>query len=95
MTGFSRLEQKDIRLFAADRIQLPDIALAVGSVTETVNVEASAVILQTMSSERAGIVTGTQMVDLALNGRNYSNLMKTVPGVIAEGSNINGRRGDT
>jgi len=32
--GFSKLEQKDIRLFAADKMSLPDIVLAVGAVTD-------------------------------------------------------------
>ena len=93
--GFSKLEQKDIRLFAADRMQLPDIALAVGSVTETVNVEASAVMLQTLSSERSGVVTGTQLVEVAVNGRSYSSLFKTVVGFNGDSSNSNGRRSDT
>ncbi|MDQ2925959.1 MAG: carboxypeptidase-like regulatory domain-containing protein [Acidobacteriota bacterium] len=51
--GFTKLAQKDIRLFAADKVSLPDLALAVGSVNETVSVEASAVNLQTKSSERS------------------------------------------
>jgi hypothetical protein len=33
----STLEQKDIRLFAADKMSLPDIVLAVGAVTDTIN----------------------------------------------------------
>jgi hypothetical protein len=93
--GFSKLEQKDIQLFAADRMALPDMALAVGAVTETVNVEASAVALQTLSSERSGIVTGTQLVDVAVNGRTYTSLFKTVPGFNGDTSNSNGRRVDT
>ena len=92
--GFSKVEQKDIQLFATDRMALPDIALAVGSVTETVNVEASAVVLQTLSSERSGTVTGTQVVDLALNGRNYTGLYKTVAGFNGDTANTNGRRTD-
>ena len=93
--GFSKLEQKDIKVFAADKIALPDIALAVGSVNETINVEASAVTLQTSSSERSGVVTGSQVVDLALNGRNYSGLLKTIVGFNGDTNNSNGRRTDT
>ena len=93
--GFSKLEQKDIRLFAADKMSLPDIVLAVGAVTDTINVEASAVALQTSSSERSGVVTGSQVVDLALNGRNYTGLLKTVAGFNGDTNNSNGRRTDT
>ena len=93
--GFTKLEQKDIRLFAADKRSLPDIALAVGSTAETINVEASSVALQTTSAERAGVVTGSQVVDLALNGRNYSGLLKTIVGFNGDTNNSNGRRTDT
>src|SRR5204862_5246086 len=44
------------------------------------------------------VVTGKQMVDIALNGRNFTGLLKTVPGVSADATGgtatINGQRGD-
>lgn len=93
--GFTKREQKDIKLFATDHLALNQIQLAVGSVTDTVNVEASAVALQTVSAERSGTITGTQLVDLAINGRSYWNFMTTVPGVPADSMyNSNGRRSD-
>lgn len=92
---FNKLEQKDIKLFAADKMALPDIVLTVGSVKETVNVEVSSVVLQTTSAERSGVITGSQVVDLALNGRNYSGLLKTVVGFNGDTNNSNGRRTDT
>ena len=93
--GFSKLEQRDIKLFAADNIALPDIILAVGSVNDTVNVEAPAVTLQTTSAERSGVITGSQVVDLALNGRNYTGLLKTIVGFNGDTNNSNGRRTDS
>ncbi len=81
--GFKKFEKRDIKLFANDRIALTDIVLEVGAVTETITVEATAVQLQTQSAERSGIVTGTQVVNLALNGRNYLDLIKTVPGIVS------------
>jgi hypothetical protein len=59
------------------------------------SVEASAVTLQTSSSEHSGVVTGSQVVDLALNGRNYTGLLKTVAGFNGDTNNSNGRRTDT
>jgi len=103
--GFKKYEQKDIRLFANDRTALPNLVLEIGAVTETVTVEAAAVQLQTESAERSGLVTGVQTVSLALNGRNYLDLLKTVPGVVSDFNgqvagpgigniNINGQRND-
>src|SRR5206468_10575205 len=63
---------------------LPAIVLEVGSQAESVTVEAAAVTLETVSAERSGIVTGRQMVDIALNGRNFASLLKLVPGVPAD-----------
>ena len=82
-TGFKKFERKDIRLFANDRISIGDITLEVGALTETITVEAAAVQLQTQSAERSGVITGSQTVNLALNGRNYLDLIKTVPGVVS------------
>src|SRR5262249_59452953 len=59
-------------------------------------VEASAVQLETITAERSGVVTGRQMVDIALNGRNFTGLLRTVPGATADASgttaDINGQR---
>ena len=46
--------------------------------------EAAAVQLQTLTAERSGVVTGTQAVDVAINGRNYTSLLRTIPGVPAD-----------
>ena len=81
--GFKKFEQKDIRLFANDRMSIPNIVLEVGALSETVTVSAETVQLSTASAERSGVVTGLQTVNLLLNGRNYIDLVKTVPGVVS------------
>ncbi len=82
--GFKKFEQRDIKLFANDRVSIPNIVLDIGNVTETVTVEAAPVQMQTESAERSGVVTGVQTVNLALNGRNYLDLVKTIPGIISQ-----------
>lgn len=84
LPGFKKYSKKDVKLFVNDRLGLPPIVLEVGSQAESVSVEASAVTLETVSAERSGIVTGRQMVDIALNGRNFAALLKLVPGVPAD-----------
>ena len=81
--------------------QRVDLTMAVGQVTETVEVTARAVLLQTDSSERSQVITGEQTRALPLNGREYSSLALLSPGVRVrrwpradrEGSfNVNGLR---
>ena len=83
-TGFKRSVTSDIVLFANQKVSLGDIALQVGSQGETVNVEGSAVQLETEDAMRSGVITGSQTVNLALNGRNYLDLVKTVPGIVSD-----------
>ncbi|PWU12578.1 MAG: hypothetical protein C5B51_00360, partial [Terriglobia bacterium] len=92
--GFKKYIQREIKLFAQDRIGLPPIILELGTVGETVTVEAGAVTLQTVSAERSGVLTSRQMVDLASNTRNFMDFVKTIPGFNADTSNANGLRTD-
>ena len=75
---------------------LPPIILEVGSQAESVTVEAQSVTLETVSAERSGVVTGRQILDIALNGRDFTRLLKTVPGAPADAvsgsTTFNGQR---
>ncbi|MBI2149760.1 MAG: carboxypeptidase regulatory-like domain-containing protein, partial [Acidobacteria bacterium] len=78
LPGFKTYKKTDIKLFVNDKLGLSAIVLEVGSQTDAITVEAEAVQLETVSAERSGVVTGRQMVDIALNGRNWTSLLKTV-----------------
>ena len=94
-TGFKEYTRPNITLSANDRIGLPPIVLEVGSTAESMTVVANAATLETVTATRSGLVTASQVKDLALNGRQFSSFMKTVPGVTADGSNaIGGQRTD-
>src|SRR5204863_6560404 len=96
LPGFKTYKKTDVKLFVNDRMGLPPIVLEVGSQSESVTVEAAAVTLETVSAERSGVVTGRQMLDIALNGRNFTSLLKTVPGAPADAgtgsTTFNGQR---
>jgi len=51
-----------------------DITMQVGAVNETVEVQASAEVLNTDTSEHSQVVNTRQIVELPLNGRNYADL---------------------
>ena len=79
-TGFSiaLMDNLTVRVGARQRA---DLTLTVGQVTERVEVRASTTGLETDSSQRGHVVTGDQMRELALNGREYSSLALLSPGV--------------
>ncbi|MBP6715696.1 MAG: carboxypeptidase regulatory-like domain-containing protein, partial [Acidobacteria bacterium] len=61
--------------------QRVNLTMNVGAVTERVEVKAAAQLLETDSSQRGQVVSGDQMRQLALNGREYSALALLTPGV--------------
>ncbi len=77
--GFKIAEQKDIGLQVGDR-QRVDIKLEVGSATESISVEGTAVTVQTESGEVSDVITGQQITQLATNGRSIYSLALLTPG---------------
>ena len=61
--------------------QRVDIAMKVGSTSETVNVTGAATLLQTDSSEDGQVIGAREVQNLPLNGREYADLAALVPGV--------------
>jgi hypothetical protein len=65
--------------------QRADIQLKLGSVSEDVTVSLAAPLLETDSSERSLVINETQLNDLPLNGRHYTDLALLAPGVQLSG----------
>ncbi len=80
-TGFATVNEKDIFL-GPTVTRTVNITLAVGQVSQQVTVEASAVQVQTTSSEVSNSVAQQQVETLPLNGRNYQSLSALMPGVV-------------
>src|SRR5262249_42957289 len=72
-TGFSKFSTADVPVNVNAR-QRVDAALQVGAVSETVEVTGAAATLETDSSEKGQVVHTQQIVELPLNGRNFSDL---------------------
>ena len=60
-----------------------DFELAAGDVAETVNVEASSTPVKVLGGDVSGVITGEQVRELPLNGRNFLQLATLMPGVSA------------
>ena len=79
--GFKKYEAKAVVLRVGEKIRV-DCALVVGKVSSEVVVEGSAAgQVETQSSEVAGTITGKQISQLELNGRNFVQLITLIPGV--------------
>src|SRR5262245_37970470 len=87
--GFSVALVDNIQVTVGAR-QRVDLTMAVGQVTEKVEVSASAVLLQTDTSDRSQVITGEQTRALPLNGREYSALALLSPGVRLSALNTGG-----
>ena len=88
-SGFKTFEQKGVVLNQGDRARI-DIALQVGETKESVNVEAIATRVQADSGEVSGVVTGNQVLDLSMNGRNLYELATLIPGASSAIPDFNG-----
>jgi hypothetical protein len=91
MSGFKTLALSNIDVGVDQRVRI-DLKLDVGAMTESVTVEAVSPLVQTSSSELGTTVDDQQIEALPLNGRNFVNLTRTVPGVLRgiPGANIDG-----
>ena len=66
---------------AVNQTATVDVGLQLGSLTQTVTVEAAGELLQQSSAEIGAVVAAKQVVDLPLNGRNFTQLLSLSPGV--------------
>src|SRR5687767_11627431 len=87
--GFSIALVDNIQLTVGAR-QRVDLTMSVGQLSEKVEVSASAVLLQTDTSDRSQVITGEQTRALPLNGREYSALALLSPGVRLSALNTGG-----
>ena len=71
VSGFKKYERNEIRVFSNDRLDIPDIRLTIGQANESITVSEEAVMLQTRGAEKGGVLTGSQVVNLALVSRNF------------------------
>ncbi len=91
MQGFKKAEQSGINLSVDQRARI-DVTLQVGNVSETVEVTASAPLVQSTSAETGQVIEQRAVQELPLNGRNFAQLVYLAPGVTPgqAGENLSG-----
>jgi hypothetical protein len=91
-SGFQRYTTTDIDLKVNDQLRV-DITLDVGGVQNQVSVEATAIQVQTESTQLGDVIESKKMLSLPLNGRSYIDLLGLQAGVApASAGTIGGDR---
>jgi hypothetical protein len=81
-SGFQKLVRSDLTLATNQNLRV-DLAMQVGQLTETVQVTATAPLVDTRSPALASLVDDRRVVDLPINGRNVIGLARLMPGVLS------------
>jgi hypothetical protein len=81
LESFRTLERKNIVLSAGERLAVPNLALEVGSVGETITVEARGTQVNTAETQHSGVITSTQIEQVQVLGRDVTSIMRLLPGV--------------
>lgn len=74
----NRLSQFNL---AVNQTATLDVVMEIGSVDQSINVEAIGAEVQASTAEVGAVVSRQQVVDLPLNGRNFTQLLALTPGV--------------
>ena len=78
--GFKTVIKPDVVLHVQDALEV-NFEMALGSVSQTVTVEAGAPTVQLTTSSISDVVTSTTVRELPLNGRSWTDLATLQPGV--------------
>jgi hypothetical protein len=85
LAGFKRAARERVEVTVAGAVRA-DISMQVGDVTQTVEVQATAPLLQTENANLSQVVNSRSVEELPVNGRNILNLAALVPGVVPQGT---------
>jgi hypothetical protein len=80
--GFKNFEIARLEILASEFRTAPPILLQVGQSTESVIVSEIALPVQLSSGERSDTITGSQLNDIAVKGRDFVSYLSTLTGVV-------------
>src|SRR5262245_27220060 len=83
LQGFKTLEQTNVVVSANDKLSAGTLMLDVGTVAESVTVQARTIELQSNSGERSFTMENSTLTNIANNGRMMFNFATLVPGALS------------
>jgi hypothetical protein len=93
LQGFRTAQRDDVRVAVTETARVA-FQLEVGQLTETVTVTAEATLVETSNATHGIVIDEQKVVDLPLNGRNFTQLGTLIPGVVAPPGGLGGQSGD-
>lgn len=79
--GYQTVNQENVVLQTSDRLRI-DFSLPAGTVSGEVTISAEAPLVETETSDRGSVITGREVTELPLSGRNFTQLATLTPGVV-------------
>ncbi len=80
------MERTGLTLDPNQVMALGQLRLEIGQLTDQVTVESQMPLVETSTADRGFVISSKQVVELALNGRDFQSLMRTLPGVVSNDS---------
>ncbi|MBI3401590.1 MAG: TonB-dependent receptor [Acidobacteria bacterium] len=93
LSGFRTTVRENVEVVVNETARI-DVRLQVGSVAEQVTVSAAAPLVETKSATLGIVIDQKKVVDLPLNGRNFTQLGTLIPGVVAPPGALGGADGN-
>jgi hypothetical protein len=93
LSGFSVLSREGVKINVSETVSLA-LQLAVGELSETLTVTGEAPLIETSNATLGVVVDEKKIVDLPLNGRNFTQLGTLIPGVVTPPPSLGGAEGD-
>jgi hypothetical protein len=81
-TGFKKYERSHMELVGGEKLSTGPLALAMGAVSEAVQVSSQGEAVQTATSERSGLLTSKEVEQLTVINRDFTSLAQLMPGVV-------------
>ncbi len=83
--GFQGLSLSNVKLDVNTKLDVGKLSMKIGEVGTVVSVTGETPVIQTNTMEKSFLVEQKQVSELPMNGRNWTALMRTIPGVTAGG----------
>ncbi len=80
--GFKKYQQRGIELVSGEQRSLGQLKLQVGETSESVTVTAESTRVELGSSEKSGTLTGRELNEMALKGRDFFDAIGLMAGVV-------------
>ena len=93
LAGFSAFSRSGVKVSVSET-SLVNVSMKVGGQSETIEVKGEAPLIETGNATLGIVIDERKVVDLPLNGRNFTQLGTLIPGVVAPPAGLGGQNGD-